>query len=103
MDRTFIPLDTRDQTGQSRPASIAAAVRNVAVVLSTALALTAGASLAWARLRPDPQQPRVPIAQADKTPADAKVKTKKAVVPFVMLPTNHMLVECGSTARGRTT
>jgi hypothetical protein len=84
MDRPFIP-------------SIARAASSAAV----ALVLVAG--LAWANLRLDPQEPPA-TAKADKTPAGAdaksKTKTKKAVVPFVMLPTNHMLVEARINGKG---
>jgi hypothetical protein len=66
--------------------------------LSAAVALALAAGLAWANLRLDPQE----AAKADKTPAgaDAKAKVKKAVVPFVMLPTNHMLVEAKINGKG---
>jgi hypothetical protein len=61
--------------------------------LSAAVALTLAAGLAWANLRLDPQE-------APAAGADAKAKVKKAVVPFVMLPTNHMLVEAKINGKG---
>jgi PDZ domain/Aspartyl protease len=87
MDRPFIPpasyLDLRP-----RPSSIAHAFLRGAV----AVVLIAG--LAWASLRPVPQA-APPIMKVD-----AKAKAKKAVVPFVMLPTNHMLVKARINGEG---
>jgi hypothetical protein len=90
MDRRFIPLDTRDH---ARPASIAWTVLGPAVVLSAAVLLTLGAGLAWAHFQLDPRAP------ADDQ-VETKAKGKKAVVPFVMLPTNHMLVEARINGKG---
>ena len=104
MDRTFSPLDTRDPVDPFRPASSLPALLTAAAVVIAAAVLTLAADLAWAHFRLDPQQPPAPAAIAVKTPAEAQAKTrptvKKAVVPFVMLPTNHMLVEARINGKG---
>ncbi len=61
--------------------------------LSAAVALILAAGLAWANLWTDPQE-------APPAGADAKAKAKKFAVPFVMLPTNHMLVEAKINGKG---
>jgi hypothetical protein len=94
MDEPFLPLENRDLDGQAHPASIARTALSAAVVLSTAVVFTLGAGLAWAHLRLDPQEAPAPAAKA------VKAKVKKAVVPFVMLPTNHMLVEARINGKG---
>ncbi len=83
MDRPFIPPDSPADL-RPRPSSIARAV------LTTAVAVVLVAGLAWANLRPDPQE----------APPIAKAKAKKAAVPFVMLPTNHMLVKARINGKG---
>ena len=99
MDRPFIPLDPRNHSAPYRPASVAPAVLRTAVVLSAAVLLTLGASLASAHFRPDPQQPETPTGASN--PAKPKLnKSKPAVVPFTMLPTNHMLVEARINGKG---
>jgi hypothetical protein len=80
MDRPFIPSVAR-------------------AALSAAVALVLVAGLAWANPRLDPQEAS-PITKADKAPAVANAKSKKSVVPFVMLPTNHMLVEARINGKG---
>lgn len=60
--------------------------------------LCAGLTTVCASLEFDPQVP--PPVQS--TPKLDKAKAK-SVVPFEMLPTNHMLVERESTVRGRIT
>ena len=82
MDRPFIPSVAR-------------------AALSAAIALVLAAGLAWASLRLDPQECRR-TAKVDKAAAGAaaKAKAKKSVVPFEMLPTNHMLVEAKINGKG---
>ncbi len=82
MDRPFIPSVAR-------------------AALSAAIALVLAAGLAWAYPRLDPQEAPAP-AKVDKAAAGAaaKAKAKKSVVPFVMLPTNHMLVEAKINGKG---
>jgi hypothetical protein len=80
MDRPFIPSVAR-------------------AALSAAVALVLVAGLAWANPRLDPQV-APPTSKADKAPAVARAKSKKSVVPFVMLPTNHMLVEARINGKG---
>ena len=88
MDRRFIARDTTDHADQSRPAPIGRIVLRSSVALSAAIVLTLGASLTSLSSELLPRPASVPVAKGAKSPA----KSKKAVVPFVMLPSNHMLV-----------
>ena len=66
------------------------------LVIATGIVLTIlclSFTAAWAKLKPDPQVP------TPSTTRPAKTKST-AVVPFEMLPTNHMLVEARINGKG---
>ena len=77
-------------------------VRRTCRAERAAVALVLVAGLAWANLRLDPQETPA-TAKADKTRGRCRRQgqgQEVAVVPFAMLPTNHMLVEARINGKG---